>query len=173
MKKIIAIAIMLIAGYAARAQQLQALPPHPTYKPYYHYTYDDNGNRVSREEVIILSKTAPTDSIVRKTDSTAVAATAEAAQQDQQKPASESMLGEQKVTVFPNPTSGQLQIDITNFIEGSKGYILATDMQGRVIYKIENINATNIVNLSSQAKGNYTLKLVINNTSKEWVIIKE
>jgi streptogramin lyase len=114
--------------------------------------------------------TVKTDSTAKiKTDSAAIATANEATQS---KPY-ETTLGEQKITVFPNPTSGQLQIDITNFIEGSKGYILATDMQGRVFYKIENVNSTNKLDFSSLAKGNYTVKIVLNNTSKEWIIVKE
>jgi hypothetical protein len=159
MKKIIVMALMLLAGIAAKAQA------------HFEYSYDNNGNRVQR--VYLLSKTNPdTTNNTRTTDSTAIAATNQTTQPPQQTPVT-TILGEQKVTVFPNPTSGQLQIDITNFIEGSKGYILATDMQGRVFYKIENVNSTNKLDFSSLAKGNYTVKIVLNNTSKEWIIVKE
>ncbi len=157
MKKIIIIGLMLLAGLVAKSQT-----------PHFVYTYDNNGNRIKREFIPFRIVPVRTDSTANTTDSANVATTNQAAQQQY-----EAMLGEQKITVFPNPTKGELRIDITNFAVGSKGLVFVTDMQERVIYKNENINSSNILNLSLVTKGNYILKISLNNISKEWVIIKE
>jgi len=149
MKKILIIGIMLIASIAAKSQAR------------FVYSYDNNGNRYQRL-YFSQKKTQDTTS----TDSTA--ATAQVSQ-----PVSQIMPNGQKITIYPNPTSGMLQIDITNFATGSKGYIIATDLQGRVIYKNENVNSTNKIDFTTLATGNYTVKLVLNDISKEWVIVKE
>ncbi len=151
---------MLLAGLAAKSQT-----------PHYTYSYDNNGNRVKREFIPFKTTkdTAATDSnsTANITDSTA---TNQNTTQQQQY---EAMLNEQKITVYPNPTKGELQIDITNFVIGGKGFIYVTDMQGRVICRNENINSTNILNLSSVVNGEYILKIELNKASKEWVIMKE
>ena len=156
----ITISIMLLACIAAKAQQYQQAPG-------YLYSYDANGNRTMREyKMINIQATKIKDTTAQHADSTATVA----AQQQQQL---ETLPNGEQITVFPNPTSGTLQINITNFAIGSKGYILATDMQGKVVYKTESINSTNKIDFSTLAKGNYALKLVLNDTSKEWVIIKQ
>jgi len=168
MKKILIIGIMLFTCIAAKAQQYQQAPG-------YLYSYDANGNRTMREyKMINIQATKIIDSTAQHGDSASVIAANQAAQQlQQQQQLSETLPNGQQITVFPNPTEGVLQIDITNFATGSKGYILATDMQGRLVYKSENINATNKIDFSTLAKGNYTLKLLLNDTTKEWVIIKQ
>jgi len=160
MKKLILINIMLLLGLIAKSQS-------------YIYTYDNNGNRIKREFIPFKTTkdTVATDSTANITDSATVAANNQTTQQQQQQ--YEAMLGEQKITVFPNPTKGELTIDISNFAEGSKGFILVSDMQGRILFKNKNINSSNNLNLSSVAKGNYILKIGLNNISKEWVIVKE
>jgi len=85
----------------------------------------------------------------------------------------ESLLGERKITVYPNPTTGELRIDITNFNPESKGTITITDMVGKLITEIKNISSSNLVNLSNTARGSYVLKLILDDKSKEWVIVKE
>ena len=153
---------MLLTGLIAKSQT-----------PHFVYTYDNNGNRIQRQYIPLKMSqdTVVTDSnsTVNTIDSASIAAISQTTQQQQY----EAMLGEQKITVYPNPTKGELQIDITNFATGSKGFIYVTDLQGRVIYRNENINSTNILNLSSVVNGEYILKIVMNNTSKEWIIVKE
>ena len=128
MKKIIIIGLMLLAGIAAKSQD-------------YMYTYDNNGNRTKREFIPLRKTqqdtTATTDSTANITDSTAALAVNQAVKQQQQQYV--ATLGEQKVTVFPNPTKGELKIDITNFAADSKGFMLVTDMQGKSLFKNENI----------------------------------
>ena len=165
MKKIlIIIGIILLTSIIAKAQQYQQAPG-------YLYSYDANGNRTMREyKMINIQATKIKDTTAQHGDSTSVIAAQQAAQQQQ---LLETLPNGEQITVFPNPTSGTLQINITNFAIGSKGYILATDMQGKVVYKTESINSTNKIDFSTLAKGNYALKLVLNDTSKEWVIIKQ
>ena len=171
MKKLIVLFFFLLAGLTAKSQTA----------PYYTYSYDNNGNRYMREytPLRIVHDTVVTDSTTNTTDSTANAidsvaiATVNQTTQQQQQQQYETMLGEQKITAFPNPTKDEITINISNFTIGNKGSILVSDMQGRVIYKKENINSTNIINLSSAATGKYVMKLILNGKSNEWVVVKE
>lgn len=158
MKKLILINILILMGLIAKSQDFQ-------------YYYDNNGNRTKRELIPFkkTQDTVVTDSTASITDSTAVANNNQVTQQQQYK----TILGDQKITVYPNPTAGELKVDISDFAEGCKGSVLVSDMQGRVIYKSENINSSNIINLSATATGKYIMKLILDGKSNEWVIVKE
>ena len=149
---------MLLASIVVKAQA-------PQNANYFLYSYDATGNRTMRQYIIYQSPSKVKDSIAQHTDSTATVAA-------QQQLPQETLPNGEQITVFPNPTEGVLQISITNFKEGSKGYIMITDLQGRVVAKRENINSTNSFDISSAAKGNYVLKIVVNNTSRSLLLLR-
>jgi hypothetical protein len=153
MKKIILIFLELIIIFTAKTQITQTYPD-------FHYTYDNNGNRIQREYIIIcpLCEKKNHDTTKTKTDSIKKYT---------------ANLGDQKITVYPNPTTGILKIDITNLTSNNKGTILLADMKGRMIYEDYTISSTNIINLLNISKGYYALKVSLNGKNKEWMIMKE
>jgi len=163
MKKTIIMLTMLVASIVVKSQ----LPQNANY---FLYSYDATGNRTMRQYIIYQQPSKIKDTTAQHIDSTAIVAANQAAQQQQ---FLETLPNGEQITVFPNPTDGVLQISITNFAIGSKGYIMITDLQGRVVAKKENISSTNSFDISSAAKGNYVLKIVVNNNSKEFVVVKE
>lgn len=190
MNKIITIGLMLLTGLVAKSQ---------TQVIEYVYDYDANGNRISRTQQIVIinpnNPTAKTDSAISNTDSTTFANTNSVVKQQSINPTTEAygtatiadsttvattsnhstqqLNGDHKITVYPNPTKGELKIDITNLCGENQGMIMLTDIQGRIIYKNENLNQSSILDLSSQASGNYLLKVMIDGKSSEWVVGKE
>ena len=75
------------------------------------YGYDNAGNRTSR--TIKLTRSAVvTDSVI--------------------KPQTE-MLGETEIRIYPNPTKGQLKVEIPAFSENTAGSILVYALQGQLI----------------------------------------
>ncbi|MFA6924934.1 MAG: T9SS type A sorting domain-containing protein [Bacteroidales bacterium] len=155
MKKLILTIIILLAITAVKSQND------------YQYSYDVAGNRTCRAVIVLRNTPPPIDSTKNKTDSTQLAKD----NKDNEK--YESVLGEQKITVFPNPTKGELKIDITNLPSATTGLIIITDMQGRVIYENKNITSTNMLDISSTSAGNYVLKIIVDNKTKEWVLMKQ
>lgn len=60
-----------------------------------------------------------------------------------------------KVKVYPNPSSGLIQIEITND-QGKQAQLNITDVLGKILFNQSlNFSETNAVNLSHLASGNY------------------
>ncbi len=78
-----------------------------------------------------------------------------------------------QIVAYPNPTKGQLIIELVNFDEVNDGMILISDMQGRVIFSQKKIDKKTVIDLSKQPAGNYLLRLNANKIQKEWTIIKQ
>jgi hypothetical protein len=145
---------------------------------YFHYSYDSTGNRV-RREVIVIQHSPPAPNIHNKdslgdyvvsgnTKITKVDNLDNTPGNDKH----ESFLGEKKITISPNPTKGELRIDISNLNSDIKVMITITDMSGKVISIIKNAGSSNYVDISGAVRGSYVLKIVIDGMSKEWVVMK-
>jgi hypothetical protein len=150
------------------------------------YTYDDLGNRV-RRELIVMSPSPQAPNTQDKKDSLSnynladnnklskfddpVNSGLNTKGDDNKK--YESLLGERKVTVYPNPTKGDLRIEITNLNPDNKGKITINDVSGKLIQEIQNISSSNVVNISNIPNGSYVMQLVIEKKRKEWVVVKE
>jgi len=154
MKHTLIILITIFISFAAKSQE-------------YIYGYDNAGNRISRMAIILNSTPQnPPDSSDNQT--------ANYESEDADEPVQyESVLDDQVITVYPNPTTGELKINISDFEEGTKGSIMITDMQGKLIYQSDNINGNNIVNLSNAASGQYLMRIAVNNKNHEWFVMKE
>ena len=120
----------------------------------YVYSYDANGNRESRiiQEIFLKNATTVTDSILSSNDETIL---------------------ENIITIYPNPTQGNLKVDFSNLNPEAKASLIVVDMQGRVILREENLQPSNNINLSNVSNGNYIMKIFIDKTTKEWMIVKE
>ena len=118
----------------------------------YEYTYDANGNRTMRvvKDTIKIKKLNPTASV----------------------PLIDT-IGECKITIYPNPTKGDIKVDISNYTSEKKGFIIIVDIQGRVVYHNETLNSSNIIDISSSSAGNYIMNVVFGDMKKQWRIIKE
>jgi len=154
MKKIIILVLSLLSCISAKSQVE------------YLFGYDAAGKRISRIG-IILSKAPDNVDTTGNLFSDSSLYSNEAKQQYQ------TNIDDYVITVFPNPTTGELKINISNFEEGTKGSIMITDMQGKLIYQRDNIISNNIVNLSNAASGQYLMRIAVNNKNHEWFVMKE
>ena len=143
MKHLTLITILLLSAAALKTQAQQK----------YQYSYDANGNRVTRTLVPMFKST--------KSNSNTEAVSYE------------EKMADMKVTIYPNPTQGELKVDVANMPTNAKGYIVITDMQGRLLYQTTNITSSNNINLSSQTAGNYIMRVVVDDKNKEWMIVKQ
>jgi len=82
------------------------------------------------------------------------------------------IIGDMKVTVFPNPTDGLLQVVIDSGNEQNFRFILL-DLHGKILQNFTSHSLTNEVNLSGYAAGNYILKLQAGSRQSVWQIIKK
>ncbi len=76
-----------------------------------------------------------------------------------------------KVSIYPNPTNGISNVDISNYT-GNISYSV-TSIDGKTIQQEQNILTNNIaIDLSNNSQGIYFLKLFGTNSSKVYKIIK-
>ncbi len=128
------------------------------------YYYDASGNRIQRK--IILLKSAKVDTLEKNhafsgNDSIQI------------KNFYEDNLGANQITIFPNPTKGELSIKISNLTKEVSSQIYVYDMYGRLILKKNNLGEQTPVNLSNVPNGAYILKISIDNKITEWKVFKE
>jgi len=150
---------------------------------YFNYSYDSTGNRIKRE-LIVISNSPPAPGNHRGNDSLgknvgtenqglSKAGSPESNTGNKPGGSYEAFIGEKKVSIFPNPTKGELSIVIANFDRFCTGSITISDMSGKVLFRNSNISASNSLNISGFARGSYVLRVVVNGKNKEYVLVKE
>ena len=120
------------------------------------YKYDAAGNRVLRENKIPMQAKRFVD-----------------AAEEQTTDIFEEELAEMKITIFPNPTKGLLQVKISNAetLQGTE--ILLYNPQGTLIKRFGNLSELTTLDISSQPDGIYIMQIVSGkNIISTWKIIK-
>ena len=103
------------------------------------FTYDAAGNRIVGQVIEIQNKNnqnAAKD--VQKEDSAAMAGQVQdtgSSQNHGEANGFADIVGDQKITIYPNPTSGSLKIQITPFHPGSGYELLLFDLQAHILLK--------------------------------------
>jgi hypothetical protein len=116
------------------------------------YTYDNAGNRLTRQ-IITLGKSA----FISEGQAAVV----------------ESHNGDRKVKIYPNPTKGELKLEIGNWEEGLDAYTLITDINGRTVCKNSLSGSITNIDLTNYPNGIYILRLSISQKWTEWKVIKQ
>jgi hypothetical protein len=153
------------------------------------YSYDAAGNRYKRELIDMSQSYTPSPPApkTQKIDSGSInyinknnelsklesSSDSDINSKNTSKHKYESYLGEKRITVYPNPTKGELKIDITNFTIETNGVVTVADMQGKIIQEIKNLSTSNLINISKTPNGCYVLKIVLDGRIKDWLIVKE
>ncbi|HEY4786689.1 MAG TPA: T9SS type A sorting domain-containing protein [Bacteroidales bacterium] len=124
------------------------------------YGYDNTGNRQSRHLIILTSDT--TSSATAQTEKSA----------KDQKVFSETV-GDKKILIYPNPTKGQLLIEIQGYDKEDKTLLYLYNLSGNLM--INSVITENSIplDLSGYSPGTYILKLTLGNKTSEWKIVKE
>ena len=146
MKKQIITALWLFTGLALFSQ---------TYEVKYYY--DNAGNRSHRWQSQITYRTYTDSSVV----------------QDIDKQVYSQNLGERSITLFPNPTKGQLEVEITGKGIPEQSSIGLFTLQGELLLLSKNIRQANPLNLSDKKPGTYLLTIKLGNELSTWKVIKE
>ncbi len=117
------------------------------------YDYDASGNRISSERVISYSRGAGSKSAKSRKylDSLSTA----------------------RITIYPNPTKGDLRIDITGVDDFEKSCLTVRSLNGTELYQLSPLDVTNEMDLTGYANGVYLFDIYIKGESTTWKIIKK
>lgn len=108
------------------------------------YEYDDAGNRITRT-LINPKKAIP----------------------------QEDVLSDKKITVYPNPTTGVLRLELEGLETSDNTKIKIYDLQGAEVYFKEDFGNSLQIDLTNQVNGVYLLDIYIGDKRSYWKIIKE
>lgn len=116
--------------------------------------YDANGNRISR--AIIPLKSASVNSSQHEADTSKYY----------------EKMDDFVISVFPNPTEGELKIEISRFDLVQNSSIKVFNSQGSLIVQMSS-SGSDYINLTKYPPGYYIMQIDINGKKSEWKILKE
>lgn len=122
------------------------------------YSYDNSGNRILRKVITLKSaKVLPDSTNISKKG----------------KDIYEDNLGNKKIIIYPNPTKGELRVDIGNYEDTPVSGLSIYDISGKLIIKKSQVNQSTILDLFPYPSGTYVMIIYIGNEKAEWKILKE
>lgn len=114
------------------------------------YSYDVTGNRTSSQAIIFRGENSQdNDSVPRRHN-----------------------LSLRRISIYPNPTEGQLRVEITgsDYFDGAS--ITIYNASGSVIYNDSELDTVNDIDLTLCPNGIYLLIIRIDGETSSWKIIK-
>jgi hypothetical protein len=147
--------IFIINGFTLSAQT------------YFTYTfeYDDAGNRTKRLSEIVV-KNLEVDSLSDYQEGKEMESLTST------DPYTESIAGID-VLLYPNPTDGQLVVELNASNSELTGSLKVFNIEGRLIYTQTEFSQQNLVDLSHQENGIYFLHIQLNSDTKIYKVIKK
>ena len=128
-----------------------------------YYRYDQSGNRTARDIVLNPPKGDGNDSqqyAEKKEDITNEEVFSE-------------RIGKTSILIYPNPTSGQIVVDIEGLEESSTDYINLIDQSGRLLLTTKPVSINNRLDLSNLKPGIYFMVINLKSGITRWNIIKK
>lgn len=121
------------------------------------FDYDANGNRITREIIVLKSQITKSENI----------------QDTILQDLSSQVIKKDDIKIYPNPTRGNLKIELNINSDIEKIQINIINVKGQLVYKTNELENSYTINLSSEPKGAYILIMQVNDKRYEWKIIKE
>ena len=78
-----------------------------------------------------------------------------------------------RITIYPNPTEGDLIIDITGVDDFANSGLTVRSLNGTELDKLSPLDVTNEMDLTGYANGVYLFDINIKGESTTWKIIKK
>lgn len=117
------------------------------------YAYDETGNRVKREIVIVQGAKA-SDKISSKSNSF------------------HDMLGERSIKITPN-TSGLINVQVLRLLPTDDGIISVCSISGAEIFRQRIVNSENTIDIRNFPHDVYMLSIIVNGIPTTWKITKK
>ncbi len=84
------------------------------------------------------------------------------------------VIAEKEIKIYPNPTKGQLRVDILGYEDlNNNSSIQVFNTGGKLLYKSDTPSQTNDINLSDKPNGLYLMVITIAGERSTWKIIKQ
>jgi len=117
------------------------------------FDYDLDGNMIHRKIVTMLSPAVKSE----MKDTASVS----------------DIIGEQKITIYPNPTKGLFQIAIKTLDSNQKNYFLLYSISGTKLQQKNISDSYMDIDISNYPKGVYLLDVILGDKVSRWKVIKQ
>lgn len=114
------------------------------------YSYDDAGNRIKREIVLNTTRAVEVSTSVFTEE-----------------------LAQRGVKIYPNPTQGQLVIEISDVEKAKSSSLSVLNLKGQTVARVMVISNITNLDISSEPSGTYILQIRIDDVLSSWKIIKK
>ncbi|MDZ7743805.1 MAG: T9SS type A sorting domain-containing protein [Bacteroidota bacterium] len=130
------------------------------------YSYDANGNRTLRNTITLMSQPVHTtqQDTINILDEKDYLLLESYHQED---------IGEQSITIYPNPTGGAFAVRVTNMPATLQRKMLLYSIGGNENYRSEDFDEMTVIDLSGHENGTYLLKILLGDKISTWKIIKQ
>lgn len=125
--------------------------PYASFSQSLSFSYDNAGNRVKRE-ITMAAKALP-----KKSDTTYYS----------------EMLSEKYIRIYPNPTKGQLKVEIVGYENFDKCNLSIFGTSGQVVLSSSLASSIGSLDISFCPDGIYLLHISLNGKESTWKIIKK
>ncbi|MBN2596803.1 MAG: T9SS type A sorting domain-containing protein [Marinifilaceae bacterium] len=126
------------------------------------FAYDSAGNRVSRTINLSSTKSGINGGDTEKLSF------------EKSEDFFTEILAEKEIKIYPNPTRGQLRVDILGYEDlDTNSSIQVFTTGGALLYKSNTPSQTNDINLSDKPAGLYLMVITIGSEKSTWKIIKQ
>ena len=118
------------------------------------YSYDASGNRTGSQREIVFTRGASNSKSAQSKkylDSLSLA----------------------RIAIYPNPTEGDLRIDITGIEDFTDTELTVRSLNGSVLEHIQPLDVTNEMDLTNYADGIYLVIIKLKDQTTTWKIIKK
>lgn len=124
------------------------------------YAYDNAGNRIKREIVIDTQAIdEPGTRAFEKPDKDDVFYS--------------EIISEKEIRIYPNPTNGDLSVEITGYEDSDICSFLIFDMSGGMILSTKADSPVTRLDITGKPNGMYILNIDVNGRQSSWKIIKK
>ncbi len=149
--------------------QVSEQPYQTESENYIKYSYDNSGNRTARR-LIQVSSMLP--SVLKSYSIGEIGTLADDYFSKPTTEHAEEILNGHEVIIYPNPTTGNIRIDIKGTEMPERSAITIYNISGGILEQAEHISETTSMDISSYPSGIYIMRIVLGEEVSVWRIIK-
>ncbi len=157
LNSILIIAMLLAASFHATAQEPNTIV----------FTYDDAGNRITREAIYIPPGKDPDKE--ENTDTTGIT-NPEIYKTGPIKHSAN--VGAITINIYPNPNDGMFKVILEGWETETKASLQLHSLLGTEVEKAEELRQETNIDITSQPNGTYLLTITVNGKKETWKLIK-
>ena len=85
----------------------------------------------------------------------------------------EPPLEDGSIAAYPNPTNGIVNLEVSaNLLDDTDCYYIVVDLSGREVSNGLIVQSRTMLDLTSEASGNYILTVTVGDRKEKWQIVK-